>query len=67
MKNNGYNASKLLQGALINHEKEKNGELLESNSVLTRRLETLSNNLNNAMRFLEKKGVVDEFLEQKTD
>lgn len=62
----GISLSKALQGALRNMEREKNGELLESNASLNQRINRISDNLQNAMRFMEQKGVIDEFLEQKT-
>ena len=64
---NHLSCSKLLQGALKRIELEKNGELLNDNAALRVRVETLSENLQKAMRILEKKGATDEFLEEDTN
>lgn len=63
-KKHGISLSKTLQSTLIHMEKEKNGELLESNAMLSQRIRNISENLQKAMQFIEKKGATDEFLAQ---
>lgn len=65
-KKNYLPLSKMLQGAIKRVELEKNGELLNDNAALRVRVETLSENLQKAMRIIEKKGATDEFLEETT-
>lgn len=61
----GISLSATLQTALKTMEREKNGELLESNAVLSQRIRNISENLQKAMQFIEKKGATDEFLAQE--
>jgi len=60
-------ASHLLQGEISKLMSVEHGDTLEANGVLTKKIESMLNRLNRAHVFLEKKGLIDEYIKDNAN
>lgn len=65
VKRDGISLSAVLRRALEEVHAYKTGELLENTASLSKKIERISENLNKAMEFINKKGLSDDFLAQE--
>lgn len=61
---NGLSPSRLLQNAIEEKMKYQSGEILDSNASLVAKISRISDNMQKYVDFIEKKGLMAEFIEQ---